>query len=67
MNDFQDFLMEKDGSIDNYSPPEYLVQPHSGEKGFFMFKNQFDAMRAKKKKDKKKFTPHIMWRFADES
>ena len=66
MKNFKEFLLEKDGSIENYPSPEYIVQPHAGEKGFFMFKSQFDVMKSKKKKDKNKFTPHIMWKFADE-
>ncbi len=32
-------------STDSYPPPEYLVQPAEGDKGFFLFKNAFDKMK----------------------
>ena len=65
LKDFQQYEAE----TSNYTPPEYLVQPAPGDKGFFMFKSQFDALKGKKRstKDKKKFTPAIKWKFADES
>lgn len=65
LKDFQQYEAE----TSSYTPPEYLVQPAPGDKGFFMFKSQFDALKGKKKspKDKKKFTPAIKWKFADES
>ena len=52
------------GSTESYPPPEYLVEPHKGEKGFFLFKSAFDKL----KKDRKKniYSPSISWRFADE-
>ena len=33
------------GTTDSYPPPEYLVQPAEGDKGFFLFKNAFDKMK----------------------
>ena len=35
----------KSGEIENYPPPEYVVQPAEGDKGFFLFKNAFDKMK----------------------
>jgi hypothetical protein len=52
------------GTTDSYSSPEYLVQPHSGEKGFFLFKSAFDKLRKGRKKNE--YTPKISWKFADE-
>lgn len=66
MKNFKDFINEGKDSTSSYPPPEYLVQPAKGDKGFFMFKAQFDALKSKNKKvDKKKFTPKIQWNFAD--
>ena len=33
------------GETSNYTPPEYVVQPAVGDKGFFMFKDAFDKMK----------------------
>jgi hypothetical protein len=33
------------GTTDSYPPPEYLVQPAKGDKGFFLFKHAFDNMK----------------------
>jgi hypothetical protein len=33
------------GETGTYTPPEYLVQPAKGDKGFFMFKHAFDKMK----------------------
>jgi hypothetical protein len=51
---FSDFLLEsKDEDLtSSYSPPEYLVQPAKGDKGFEMFKKAFDSQ-------KKYFKPSI--------
>ena len=38
---------KKRGETSSYSPPEYLVQPAEGDKGFFMFKKAFDSMKKK--------------------
>jgi hypothetical protein len=38
---------KKRGETDSYPPPEYLVQPAKGDKGFFMFKKAFDSMKKK--------------------
>lgn len=65
MKNFNDFINEGKDSTSSYPPPEYLVQPAKGDKGFFMFKAQFDAIKDKKKTNKKKFTPKIQWKFAD--
>lgn len=35
----------KFANIENYKAPEYVVQPHEGETGFFMFKKAFDARK----------------------
>ena len=35
----------KTGETDTFAPPEYVVQPAKGDKGFFMFKNAFDKMK----------------------
>lgn len=40
------------GETDTYEPPKYLVQPASGDKGFYMFKQAFDNQ-------KKFFQPRI--------
>jgi hypothetical protein len=59
-------LFEKD--TEKYKAPEYVVQPADNDKGFFMFKAQFDSLHGKKKdrKTKQKFSPSIKWKFADE-
>jgi hypothetical protein len=36
---------KKSGETDSYPPPEYLVQPAKGDKGFFLFKGAFDKMK----------------------
>ena len=61
---FENFITEGDTS--SYPPPKYLAQPSDGDKGFFMFQKQFDALR-KPKKNPKKYVPSIAWRFADEN
>lgn len=66
MRTFTEFINEDKGHTDTYPPPEYLVQPHAGETGFFMFKAAFDKMRSKRKKTNNSFSPRIEWRFADE-
>ena len=35
----------KSCEIENFTPPEYAVQPAEGDKGFFMFKKAFDSMK----------------------
>ena len=60
---FNNFLLEK--TTDEYETQEYLVQPADKDTGFFMFKKQFDSLKSKVK-NKKKFTPRISWKFADE-
>lgn len=46
---FEEFEKKKNkknsGETDNYAPPEYLVQPAEGDKGFFMFKAAFDKKK----------------------
>ena len=54
---FEDFHSEKnlnpkkkepkkgEGETESYPPPEYVVQPAKGDKGFFMFKKAFDSMK----------------------
>jgi hypothetical protein len=32
-------------NIENFKAPEYVVQPHEGEKAFFMFKAAFDKKK----------------------
>jgi hypothetical protein len=67
MKNFKDFINEGKDATSSYPPPKYLVQPAEGDKGFFMLQAQFDALNGKNKKaDKKKFTPKIQWKFADE-
>jgi hypothetical protein len=64
MKNFDEFSKPGRGTTDSYPPPEYLVQPHKGEKGFFLFKAAFDKLR--KNKDKNSYSPSISWRFADQ-
>lgn len=67
MKNFEEFVNEGNGSTESYPPPEYLVQPHAGETGFFMVKAEFDKLsHRKKKRNNKKFSPSISWSFADE-
>lgn len=47
------------GKTSSYKPPEYLVKPADGDKGFFMVKAEFDAMKTR-------YTPGIKFKFADE-
>lgn len=35
---------DKDGDIDNYEPPKYVVQPHDGDPGFEIVKKEFDKL-----------------------
>jgi len=62
MKNFKEFSTKS--STDSYPPPDYLVQPHTGEKGFFLFKSAFDKLRKNKKRNE--YSPRISWRFADE-
>ena len=67
MKTFEEFANNESCSTESYPPPEYLVQPHKGETGFFMVKAEFDKFRnRKKKRNNKKFSPSINWSFADE-
>jgi hypothetical protein len=36
---------KKDGNIDNYEPPEHVVQPHHGDPGYEIVKKEFDKMK----------------------
>jgi hypothetical protein len=54
---FEEF--KKSGETDNYPPPKYLVEPHKGEKGFFMFKRAFD--KKKKRFDTGYFSTTVNW------
>ena len=51
IQNFENFLNEKkkaeiqSSETDSFEPPEYVVQPAKGEKGFFMFKHAFDKMK----------------------
>ena len=64
---FEAFQASKKGETDSYDSPEYVVQPAPNDKGFFMFKSEFDKLKDSKKKNKKKYSPSISWRFADDS
>lgn len=68
LNNFHEWLLESRGDTSAYEPPKYLVKPAEGDKGFFMVKAQFDALKGGKRdsKSKKKFSPKIEWKFADE-
>jgi hypothetical protein len=65
MKNFKTFISES-GNTENYPAPEYVVQPAKNDTGFFMFKAQFDKLKDSKKTNKKRFSPRITWRFADE-
>jgi len=71
---FESYRKSK-SKTEDYKAPEYLVQPADNDKGFFMFKAQFDALKSKEKSNGKNFKPNIKsnnfkpgisWKFADE-
>ena len=43
--------------LDNYEPPEYVVQPAKDDTGFFIVKKEFEKM-------KKRFSPGISFSYA---
>ena len=61
---FEEFVSKKpkkvkDANIENYSAPEYVVQPAKNDTGFFLVKKEFEKM-------KKRFSVGVSFSFADE-